>query len=81
MKAPVNETLFVGFLAVVLLLWQEHQNEKVLDAIHIDGVAVGYQLAINANVPTNETCMAFWFGGDTKRVGKAIQQVKLEANK
>lgn len=53
-------------------------NESRFESVHKEGVAVGYQLAIDSNKPTVEGCMAFWFNGDTKRVGKAIKQIKLE---
>lgn len=71
----VYVVLFIGFLSAVYSIADERTNQ-MLEATHKDGVAVGYQLAVNLNAPTNETCMAFWFGGDSQRVGKAIQKVK-----
>lgn len=65
--------LFIGFCVGVYSIADERTNQ-MLEATHKDGVAVGYQLTTNLNAPTNETCLAWWFGGDTKRVGKAIQK-------
>lgn len=72
--------LALAFLAGMFIgEWREGvANDARLESVHKDGVAVGYQLAINTNAPTVEGCMAFWFNGDTKRVGKAIKQIKLE---
>lgn len=72
----VYVALFIGFLAAVYSIADERTNQ-MLEATHKDGVAVGYQLAVNLNAPTNEACMAFWFGGDSQRVGKAIAKVKV----
>ena len=80
MKAPVNTTLFIGFLAVVLLLWQEHQNEVVWEAIYVEGKAKGHALAVaemSDKTITDKACLAWWFGNDPQRVGKAIQKVKV----
>lgn len=72
--------LALAFLAGMFIgEWREGvANESRFEGVHKDGMAVGYQLAINTNAPTNETCLAWWFNGDTKRVGKAIKQIKLE---
>lgn len=72
--------LFIGFCVGAYTIVADATKEA-LDTVHKDGIAVGYQLAINLNVPTTENCMAFWFNGDTKRVGKAIKQIKMESSK
>ena len=71
----IYATCAVAVLTVIALLIAENVSQR-LDTVHKDGVAVGYQLAINLNVPTTENCMAFWFGGDSQRVGRAIAKVK-----
>ena len=71
----IYATCAVAVLTVIALFIAENVSQR-LDTVHKDGVAVGYQLAINLNVPTTENCMAFWFNGDTQRVGKAIAKVK-----
>jgi len=72
--------LALAFLAGMFVgEWREGvANDARFESVHKEGVAVGYQLAINTNKPTVEGCMDFWFSGDTKRVGKAIKQIKLE---
>ena len=72
----IYATCAVAVLTVIALLIAENISQR-LDTVHKDGVAVGYQLAINLNVPTTENCMAFWFSGDSQRVGKAIAKVKV----
>lgn len=72
----IYATCAVAVLTVIALFIAENISQR-LDTVHKDGVAVGYQLAINLNVPTTETCMAFWFGGDTQRVGKAVQKLRI----
>ena len=67
--------LFIGFCVGAYTIVADATKEA-LDTVHKDGVAVGYQLAINLNAPTNETCLAWWFSGDSQRVGKAIEKVK-----
>jgi hypothetical protein len=73
----IYATCAVAVLTVIALLIAENISQR-LDTVHKDGVAVGYQLAINLNAPTNETCLAWWFGGDSQRVGKAIAKVKVQ---
>ena len=67
--------LFIGYCVGAYTIVADATKEA-LDTVHKDGVVVGYKMAIDLNVPTTETCMAFWFGGDSQRVGKAIQKVK-----
>ena len=71
----IYATCAVAVLFVASLFIAENVSQR-LDTVHKEGVAVGYQLAINLNVPTTENCMAFWFGGDSQRVGRAIAKVK-----
>ena len=73
----IYATCAVAVLTVAALFIAENVSQR-LDTVHKDGVAVGYQLAINLNVPTTENCMAFLFNGDTQRVGKAIAKVKVQ---
>lgn len=69
----------VGVVAVLIIL-AHIGADAYLDSrdrsVHADGVNTGYQLAIALSAPTTEQCMAFWFNGDTKRVAKAMQQIK-----
>ena len=78
MKSPTNiSTLQFEApkrkLNVHHLLWVVLFIGFWLDTVHKDGVAVGYQLAINLNVPTVEGCMKFYFNDDPKRVATAVQ--------
>ena len=70
----------LAFLAG-LLLGEARENallKERLDYAYSQGSKFGEEVAINANKPTVEGCMAFWFSGDTKRVSKAIKKIKLE---
>ena len=84
MKAPVNETLALGLIAVVMLVWLEKSHESVLAETHKDGFAAGYALGQSdiaqtmAKQVTDKTCMSWWFQGDSERVGKAIQKVSIK---
>lgn len=84
MKAPVNSTLALGLIAVVMLVSLEKMHESALIDTHQDGFAQGYALGQStlgesmAKQVTDKACMAFWFGGDTERVGKAIQKVSIK---
>ena len=64
--------LFIGFCVGAYTIVADATKEA-LDTVHKDGVAVGYQLAINLNVPTVEGCMKFYFNDDPKRVATAVQ--------
>jgi hypothetical protein len=84
MKAPVNETLAVAFIAVCMLIGLEKAHDTELSEVHKDGVAVGYKLGqadiaeTMAKQVTDKTCMSWWFQGDSERVGKAIQKVSIK---
>lgn len=84
MKAPVSETLAVAFIAVVMLVGLEKMHETALIETHQDGFAQGYALGQSAlsesmaRKVSDKACMAFWFGGDSQRVGKAIQKVSIK---
>lgn len=84
MKAPVNETLAVAFIAVCMLIGLEKMHESDLVQVHQDGVAVGYQLGqadlteTMAKKVTDTACHAWWFGGDTTRAAKSIQKVSIK---
>jgi hypothetical protein len=83
-KAPVNETLALGLIAVAMLIGLEKMHESELVQAHQDGVAVGYKLGQSdigetmAKRVTDKTCMSWWFSNDTERVGKAIQKVAIK---
>lgn len=84
MQAPINTTLAVGLIAVIMLVSLENKHQGELVQVHQDGVAVGYELgradlteAMTKKV-TDKTCMTWWFQGDTERVGKAIQKVAIK---
>jgi hypothetical protein len=83
-KAPVNASLAVGFIAVIMIISMEKMHESELVATHQDGVAVGYKLGQSdigetmAKQVTDKKCMSWWFNGDTERVGKAIQKVAIK---
>mgnify|MGYP003494764426 FL=1 len=68
----IYATCAVAVLTVAALFIAENVSQR-LDTVHKDGVAVGYQLAINLNVPTVEGCMKFYFNDDPKRVATAVQ--------
>jgi hypothetical protein len=84
MKAPVNETLALGLIAVAMLIGLEKMHESEPVQAHQDGVAVGYKLDQSdigetmAKRVTDKTCMSWWFQGDSERVGKAIQKVAIK---
>ena len=84
MKAPVNTTLAVAFIAVCMLIGLEKMHESELVQVHQDGVAVGYKLGqadlteTMAKKVTDEKCHAWWFGGDTTRAAKSIQKVSFK---
>jgi ATP-dependent Clp protease adapter protein ClpS len=84
MKAPVNTTLAVGAMAVLMIVSLESKHQDELVAVHQDGVAVGYKLG-QADIAetamkrvTDKACHAWWFGGDTQRVAKSIQKVSIK---
>lgn len=87
MKAPISETVVAGFVAIVLIISLEAKHDTELAETHKDGFAAGYALGQSdvaetmAKKVTTEKCMAFWFSDDPKRVGNAIQKIKLEATK
>lgn len=66
----------VAVLAVVAVIGVDAYLDQRDRTVHADGVATGYQTAIDLNVPTTQHCMAFWFNGDKDRVAKVIQQIK-----
>lgn len=84
MKAPVNTTLAVGLMAVIMIISMEAKHDTALAETHKDGVAVGYALGQSdiaetmAKKVTDKTCHAWWFGGDATRVGKSIKKVKAQ---
>lgn len=84
MKAPVNETLAVAFIAVCMLIGLEKLHDDELVQVHQDGVAVGYKLGQSdltetmAKKVTTEKCMSFWFSDSPTLVGEAIKKVKLQ---
>lgn len=84
MKAPVNETLAVALIAVVMIIGQEKMHDSALVATHQDGFAQGYALGQSAlgetmaKRVTDKACMSWWFNGDTKRVAESIKKVKLQ---
>lgn len=83
-KAPINETLAVGLMAVIMIVSLEHIHDGELVQAHQDGVAVGYKLGqadlteTMTKKVTDKTCMSWWFNGDSERVGKAIQKVAIK---
>lgn len=83
MKAPVNETLALGLIAVAMLVGLEKMHESELVSTHQDGFATGYKLGqadiaeTMAKKVTDKTCMSWWFQGDSERAGKAIKKAKL----
>lgn len=83
MKAPVNEALALGLIAVVMLIGLEKHHESALVETHQDGFAAGYALGQSeigekmAKQVTDKTCMSWWFQGDEKRVSNSIKKVKL----
>lgn len=87
MKAPVNTALAVGLMAVIMIISLEAKHDTALAETHKDGFAAGYALGQSdiaetmAKKVTTEKCMAFWFSDDSKRVGAAIQKIKLETTK
>lgn len=84
MKAPVNSTLALGLIAIVMIIGMEKMNESALAETHKDGFAAGYALGQSdiaetmAKKVTDQKCHAWWFGGDTTRAGKSIQKVSLK---
>ena len=69
--------LALAFLAGMFIgEWREGvANDARLESVHKEGVAVGYQFAINTNAPTVEGCMNWLFNKDQTRVGNAIKQL------
>ena len=84
MKAPVNETLAVGFIAVVMLVSLEAKHGDELAQTHQDAFAQGYKFAqydldeTAIKRVTDKACHAWWFGGDTTRAAKSIQKVSIK---
>jgi hypothetical protein len=84
MKAPVNSTIALGLIAVIMIISMEKMHESELVQVHQDGVAVGYKLGQSdigetmAKQVTDKTCMSWWFNGDAERTGKAIQKVVMK---
>lgn len=84
MQAPVNTTLAVGLMAVIMLVSLENKHQGELVQVHQDGVAVGYKLGQSdltetmTKKVTTEKCMSFWFSDSPTRVGEAIKKVKLQ---
>jgi hypothetical protein len=83
MRAPVNETLALGLIAVAMLVWLEKHHESELVSTHQDGFAAGYKLGQSdiaetmAKKVTDKTCHLWWFQGDTKKVSNSIQKAKV----
>lgn len=84
MKAPVNTTLAVAFIAVAMIIGMEKMNESALAETHKDGFAAGYALGQSdiaetmAKKVTDTACHAWWFRGDTTRAAKSIKKVSLK---
>lgn len=84
MKAPISETIVAGFVAIVLIISLEAKHDTALAETHKDGFAAGYALGQSdiaetmAKKVTDQTCHAWWFGGDTTRAGKSIQKVSMK---
>lgn len=74
----INVALALGGFAVAIVIWNDYLIER--DAsVHASGFASGFNAAsasMSEKAVIDRMCMAFWFGGDTKRVSKAIQKVK-----
>jgi hypothetical protein len=84
MKAPVRTTLAVGFISVVMIVSLEVKHQDELVQTHQDAFVQGYKFAqydIDESAMkrvTDKSCMAWWFNGDSTRVGKAIQKVAIK---
>lgn len=84
MRAPVNTTLALGLMAVIMIVSLENKHQGELVQVHKDGVAVGYKLGqadlteTMAKKVTSEKCMSFWFSDNPTRVGEAIKKVKIQ---
>lgn len=84
MKAPVNTTIAVGLMAVIMIVSLEAKHDTALAETHKDGFAAGYALGQSdiaetmAKKVTDTACHAWWFGGDTTRAAKSIKKVSLK---
>ena len=84
MKAPIGSTLALGLISVIMIISLEAKHDTALAETHKDGFAAGYALGQSdiaetmAKKVTDKTCHAWWFGGDTTRVGKSIQKVSIK---
>lgn len=84
MKAPVNTTLAVGLMAVIMIVSMEVKHDTALAETHKDGFAAGYVLGQSdiaetmAKKVTDTACHAWWFGGDATKAAKSIQKVKAQ---
>lgn len=84
MKAPVNETLAVAFIAVCMLIGLEKMHDTALAETHKDAFAAGYALGQSdiaetmAKKVTDKACHAWWFGGDATRAARSIQKVSIK---
>ena len=84
MKAPVGSTLAVGLIAVIMIISLEAKHDTELEAAFDLGTENGKkitQIEIKESLKkrvTDDLCHAWWFGGDTTRVGKSIKKVSLK---
>jgi hypothetical protein len=76
----------IGVLVVASIIIGENRKiarDSLQDA-HTAGFKMGYDLAVSeatdkaTKAATDKACMAFWFSGDTAKVGKAIEKVKMK---
>lgn len=78
-QSAVYAALALGACAVAVVLGAEYMDERD-DRVFMAGYAIGHNTAVAAQTPaqqqTDLECMAWWFGGDATRAGKAIQRVK-----
>ena len=76
----VNIALALGAITIAVVVWNDYLIERDI-SVHKQAYALGYNTgtaSMSEKAVTERMCMTFWFSGDEKRVGKALQKVKVD---
>lgn len=74
----VNIALALGAITIAVVVWNDYLIERDI-SVHNHAYALGFNTgtaSMSEKAVTERMCMAFWFGNDSQRVGKAIQKIK-----